>query len=64
MENENDEPKRNAPDHFEDEIRRLIERFRLEYQITYGEVIGVLEILKLDMYSELREETEESGGIS
>lgn len=39
-------------DHFVHEMRRLIDRLRAEYDMTYAEVIGCLEMVKAEMIKE------------
>lgn len=41
-----------AVDHFTDELARLIDRFRQEYEMTYAEVVGALEITKTALIDE------------
>ena len=41
------------------ELLKRIDYFRAEFNITYGEVISVLELIKLDVYTELREVADE-----
>lgn len=45
-----------AAKHFEKELSSLIERFRLEYELTYAEAVGVLETAKLTLFMELNED--------
>jgi len=40
---------------FQAELQKLILRFRLEFQLTYAETIGVLEIEKHKLLKELTE---------
>ena len=44
---------RSQTDRLSDEIWKTINYFRKEYELTYSQMIGVLEIVKLDMYKEL-----------
>jgi len=46
---------RRGCDHFVDELERLIDRLRAEYEMTYAEVIGCLELVKADLLSEATE---------
>ena len=41
-----------ASEHFADEVCSLINRFRLEYDLTYPEAIGALEMVKFDLLQE------------
>ena len=43
-------------DHFVDEIRRLIGRLRAEYEMTYAEVVGCLELVKSEIVCEAMDE--------
>jgi hypothetical protein len=43
-----------ASDHLARELACLIDRFRMEYQITYSEAVGVLELVKSDLIEEAR----------
>ena len=43
-----------AVEHFAEELSRLIERMRMEYDITYAEAVGVIELFKLDLVEEAR----------
>lgn len=45
---------RRSTNHLEDEINRVIDRFRHEYHITYAELIGVLDTVKIDIHMEMR----------
>ena len=42
-----------------DEITTVLDKYRGTYQINYAEVIGALEIISRDIYSELTEEEDE-----
>jgi len=42
-----------------DALQLKIDYFRREYDLTYGEVIGALECLKLNLWDEVCEEREE-----
>ena len=44
-----------AAEHFSEELSRLIERMRLEYEMTYAEAVGVLELVKADVIEEARQ---------
>lgn len=46
-----------ASDHFAKELASLIERFRMEYKLTYAEAVGVLELVKSDLIEEARKST-------
>ena len=46
--------------HFMAELGRLVDRLRQEYVMTYAEVIGCLELMKLSIAAEEHEETEET----
>lgn len=50
----------NASDHFIEELERVITRFRQEYDLTYAEAIGCLELVKFDLVAEMRDEQEDS----
>jgi hypothetical protein len=39
-------------DHFVGELEKLIDYFRLEYKMTYSEVIGCLELVKADVIAD------------
>lgn len=45
---------------FADELDKLIERFRSEYDMSYAQVVGVLEFKKWLLCSEVSEESEEN----
>ena len=47
----------NRVEHLSDEIDRLVDRFRMEYEMTYAEAVGVL-FMKAQL---LCEEAEEEG---
>ena len=49
----------NASEAFEDEGRKLVAYFRREFNLTYCEAIGVLEILKGELIAEALEEDDE-----
>ena len=38
--------------HFRKEVRSVINRFRNEYDVTYEQLIGCLEMIKGDLYDE------------
>ncbi len=44
-----------ATDHFADELGRLIKRFHLEYDLTYAEALGTLELTKADLIEDAKE---------
>lgn len=39
-----------------DALEATINRFRSEFEINYATAIGALEVVKLDLYTEAREE--------
>jgi hypothetical protein len=47
--------------HLATSLAQVIDRFRSEYQMSYAEVVGVLEILKAQMIKEAFDETGDSG---
>ena len=38
-------------------INEKLDYFRMEYNLSYAEVIGVLQIIIFDLYGELKEES-------
>lgn len=44
--------------HLKEEIERVIDRFRLEYEVTYATVFGIFEIIKHEMIHEIDDENE------
>lgn len=48
-----------AVDHFIDDVELVIKRFRKEYEMSYAELVGSLEIIKADVIRELFSNTEE-----
>lgn len=42
----------NGPDHFIKEVEAIINRFRLEYEMNYAELVGCLEYLKAGVIHE------------
>jgi len=44
-----------AADHLVADITRIINRMRLEYELTYAEAVGVLEMVKADLIEEARQ---------
>lgn len=42
-------------DHLADEIVRTMHRFRMEYELNFAEVIGVLELIKADLLDEAKD---------
>ena len=48
-----------ATEAFSNELTRLVERYRLEWNLTYGECIGVLEIMKHELLEEAYHADEE-----
>ena len=56
---------RTAQIHLEEQLRNIVRYFRREYHVTLGDVIGTLEVMKLELYREITEEAEaeeEEGG--
>ncbi len=49
----------NAPDAFLTELDRIIEYFRDEWEITYVEAIGCLEVTRAKLVREVLEEDED-----
>jgi len=47
-----------ATAHFEKELNSLIDRFRLEYDATYAEIVGCLALAQHDLMVEAGEEDE------
>jgi len=47
-------------EHLIEELNRVIDRFRKEYHLTYGIAIGCLEMVKLNLWDEAREELTDS----
>lgn len=47
-------------DHLADELDRLVERFRSEYDLSYAAVVGVLEMKKWLLCAEADERSEEA----
>lgn len=45
---------------FGNDLHELIDRYRLEFDMSYAETVGMLEIVKQDIYMELRDEVEDS----
>lgn len=45
--------------HLTDDIHQVLDRFRLEYRMTYEEVIGVLTLVMHDIIAEARGEYDE-----
>lgn len=43
-------------EHFVEAIQERIDYFRKEYQLTYAETIGALEMIKLGLWDEAKEE--------
>jgi len=54
--NDSSEIRRQAQDSLSQAILRDIDYHVLEYKMTYDEVIGCIEIIKLNMWSEYNEE--------
>lgn len=44
---------------FSDDLKRLIDRYRSEFDLTVAGAVGVLEIAKLDLYTSALREAEE-----
>lgn len=40
------------------DLTKVIDRYREEFDITFAATIGVLEVIKLDLYQEIRESAE------
>jgi hypothetical protein len=49
----------NSIDHFLTELDLQINRFRQEYEMTYAELIGCLEIKKSEILQEMQEDEDE-----
>ncbi len=47
-------------DKFESDIRERIEYFRKEFDLSYREAIGVLEIVKFELLSEMLDDDDEA----
>ena len=47
-----------ATNKFQVELWNIVEYFRREFDLTYAEVIGVLEMIKLDIHDECPKEDE------
>lgn len=45
-------------DHFSADVIMLIDRMRMEYEMSYAEIIGCLEIIKASMVNEAVEQAE------
>lgn len=37
---------------FADDIQRVVDRYRAEFELTIAAAVGVLELVKLDLYME------------
>ena len=48
-----------AASHFEGELNALLERFRHEYELTYVEAVGVLELVKMSLAVELNDDEDD-----
>jgi len=48
-----------ACQHFEIELNSLVDRFRDEYELTYAEAVGILEIVKLSLVVEFTNESDD-----
>lgn len=46
-------------DHFANELDKLVDRFRSEYEMSYAQVVGVLEMKKWLLCSEVEERRDE-----
>ena len=44
---------------FQDEIYRKVDYFRYEFNVSYAEIIGVLEVIKTSLVNELLDEEDE-----
>lgn len=53
---------KDATDAFRDGIDALIRRMRAEWHLTYAECVGVLELVKMDVWSEAAEDLDEDSG--
>ena len=51
-----------AVSHFGTELELLIERFRAEYEMTYAELIGCMEIQKADILMEMADDNDDVVG--
>ena len=47
-------------EHFTEDMHCLIDRMRLEYSMTYAEIVGCMELVKGDIVDEAREESEDA----
>ncbi len=45
-------------DHFCEEVELIINRMRQEYEMTYAEVIGCLEVIKMGLMNEALDQDE------
>ena len=45
-----------AVEQLKEVIEKNIDYFRMEYELTYSETIGVLEMIKMDLYNEAIED--------
>lgn len=50
-----------AVDYLEGALRAAVEYARSEFQISYAEAIGTLEVIKADLLAELNEEEDDDG---
>lgn len=49
----------NASKHLCEELGRLVDRFRIEYDLTYAEAIGAFELIKAELIAEAISDDEE-----
>ena len=49
--------------HLAEELTAVIERFRHEYEMTYAEVVGCLELVKYDVICESVEDDDDEDDI-
>lgn len=47
--------------HLSDDLRRLIQRYRREYEITYASVIGVLHVTAFELLHDAHGEDDDNG---
>lgn len=48
-----------ATEHFAQELGLLMKRFRQEYELTYAEALGCLELAKFDLMQEMTDDDED-----
>lgn len=54
-----DSPNADNVEKFRNRVQNVIDVARIEGDVGYAEVIGILELMKLDLYQEMLEEDEE-----